>query len=182
MRRWNSSRSMMELRRKCSIEALMKDLATIPYHVVCDYEPHVAFSACQPGGLSHRIVCSFVRQANLDTHTHTVTHKCSRMSLMKGDIATAEATADVEANSSPSDSGHGTKRLNSAHSGMESSVLRFKDVNFIVGAKDKKRNILTDVSDTVKFGRVLASEFWFHEKQRREGSNVHPFVPAEMCI
>lgn len=42
------------------------------------------------------------------------------------------------------------------HSGMESSIFRFKDVNFIVGSKDKKKNILTDVSGTVKWGHVLA--------------------------
>ena len=50
----------------------------------------------------------------------------------------------------------------SAHSGtnkrrgMESSILKFKDVNFIVGKKDKKKNILTDVSGVVRYGRVLA--------------------------
>lgn len=41
-------------------------------------------------------------------------------------------------------------------SGMESSVFRFKDVNFIVGAKDKEKHILRDVSGTVKWGHVLA--------------------------
>lgn len=52
------------------------------------------------------------------------------------------------------DSGH-VQRLHSSHgSGMESSVLRFKDVNFIVGAKDKEKNILTDVSGTVRWGRT----------------------------
>ncbi|KAL7574129.1 hypothetical protein ACA910_014814 [Epithemia clementina (nom. ined.)] len=40
--------------------------------------------------------------------------------------------------------------------GMETSVLKFKNVNFLVGAKDKQQNILTDVSGVVKFGRVLA--------------------------
>lgn len=39
---------------------------------------------------------------------------------------------------------------------MESSVFRFKDVNFIVGAKDKEKHILRDVSGTVKWGHVLA--------------------------
>ena len=42
----------------------------------------------------------------------------------------------------------------SAHSsGMESSVLRFKNVNFIVGKKGEEKNILTDVSGTVRWGR-----------------------------
>mmetsp|Transcript_5277 Transcript_5277/g.6906 ORF Transcript_5277/g.6906 Transcript_5277/m.6906 type:complete len:638 (-) Transcript_5277:161-2074(-) len=40
--------------------------------------------------------------------------------------------------------------------GMENSILKFKDINFIVGSKDKKKNILTDVAGSVKFGRVLA--------------------------
>ena len=47
--------------------------------------------------------------------------------------------------------------MRSAHSsGMESSVFRFKNVNFIVGAKDKEKHILRDVSGTVKWGHVLA--------------------------
>jgi hypothetical protein len=47
------------------------------------------------------------------------------------------------------------KRLHSAtSSGMESSVLRFKDVNFVIGKGDKQKNILTDVSGTVKWGRT----------------------------
>jgi hypothetical protein len=47
-----------------------------------------------------------------------------------------------------------SKRLQSSHSsGMESSILRFKDVNFIVGAGDKTKNILTDVSGTVRWHR-----------------------------
>lgn len=51
-------------------------------------------------------------------------------------------------------SGH---RLQSSHSsGMESSIFRFKNVNFIVGTKDKQKNILCDVSGTVKWGHVLA--------------------------
>lgn len=54
--------------------------------------------------------------------------------------------------------GSGThRRLHSSHtSGMESSVFRFKDINFIVGSGDKQKNILTDVSGTVKWGHVLA--------------------------
>ena len=38
-------------------------------------------------------------------------------------------------------------------SGMESSVLRFKNVNFLVGKKGAEKNILTDVSGTVRWGR-----------------------------
>ena len=53
------------------------------------------------------------------------------------------------------------RRLQSAKSeGMESSILKFRNINFIVGnKKDYTRNILTDVSGIVKFGRVLASTF-----------------------
>ena len=57
-----------------------------------------------------------------------------------------------------------TKRLHSAHSsGMDSSTLRFKNVNFIVekpkslfGGEKEVKNILTDVSGTVKWGRKCA--------------------------
>lgn len=71
-----------------------------------------------------------------------------------------EEVIDVDAkDDAPAVSSSRVKRLTSAHSsGMEASVLKFKDLNFVVGAKDKKKNILTDVSGTVKFGRVLASK------------------------
>ena len=48
---------------------------------------------------------------------------------------------------------HETPRYHSSHSGMESSVLRFKNVNFIVGKGDTEKHILDDVSGTVKWGR-----------------------------
>jgi ABC-type transport system involved in cytochrome bd biosynthesis fused ATPase/permease subunit len=52
---------------------------------------------------------------------------------------------------------HNVRRLHSAQSsGMESSVLRFKDVNFVIGKGEKQKNILTDVTGTVKWGHVLA--------------------------
>lgn len=55
------------------------------------------------------------------------------------------------------DSSGNVKRLHSAaSSGMESSILRFKNVNFVVGKGDAEKNILTDVSGTVKWGHVLA--------------------------
>ena len=41
---------------------------------------------------------------------------------------------------------------NTAHS----SVLRFKDVNFVVGKGEKQKFILQDVSGKVKWGHVLA--------------------------
>jgi ABC-type transport system involved in cytochrome bd biosynthesis fused ATPase/permease subunit len=50
-----------------------------------------------------------------------------------------------------------SRRLHSAHStGMESSIFRFKNVNFVVGTKDKEKHILKDVTGTVKWGHVLA--------------------------
>jgi hypothetical protein len=42
------------------------------------------------------------------------------------------------------------------HSSMQSSVLRFKNVDFVVGSNDNKKLILDNVSGTVKWGRVLA--------------------------
>ena len=43
-------------------------------------------------------------------------------------------------------------------SGMESSILKFSNVNFTVGKGDKQKYLLTDVTATVKWGRVLASK------------------------
>jgi ABC-type glutathione transport system ATPase component len=64
---------------------------------------------------------------------------------------------DVVAVVAEEKSSSSVRRLHSAtSSGMESSVLRFKDVNFVVGKGDKQKNILTDVSGTVKWGHVLA--------------------------
>lgn len=51
----------------------------------------------------------------------------------------------------------GAKKLSSARSsGMESSILRFKDVNFVVGKGEKQKNILTDVNGSIRWGHVLA--------------------------
>jgi ABC-type multidrug transport system ATPase subunit len=70
-------------------------------------------------------------------------------------VAEEDGTGVVIEN--PSTSKMGTSNHRSTHSqGMESSVLRFKNVNFVVGKKDKQKNILTDVSGTVKWGHVLA--------------------------
>ena len=50
------------------------------------------------------------------------------------------------------------RRLSSAQSsGMESSVFKFRNVNFVVGSGDKQKNILTDVSGKVKWGREYLS-------------------------
>ena len=47
--------------------------------------------------------------------------------------------------------------LHSSNIGMESSVLKFSNVNFTVGTGDKKKFLLTNVNATVRWGRVLAS-------------------------
>jgi hypothetical protein len=66
------------------------------------------------------------------------------------DVDVGGAAAGGEENKS----GHDVRRLHGGQSsGMESSVLRFKDVNFVIGKGDKQKNILTDVSGTVKWGR-----------------------------
>ncbi|CAB9519407.1 Putative white-brown complex homolog protein 30 [Seminavis robusta] len=43
-----------------------------------------------------------------------------------------------------------------ASSGMEQSVFRFKDVNFVVGSGKKQRNLLSDITGKVRYGHVLA--------------------------
>jgi ABC-type multidrug transport system fused ATPase/permease subunit len=42
------------------------------------------------------------------------------------------------------------------HTSMQSSVLRFKNVDFAVGSNENKKLILDNISGTVKWGRVLA--------------------------
>ena len=48
-----------------------------------------------------------------------------------------------------------TSKSKSTHrtAGMESSVLRFKDVNFVAGTKKNPKQILSDVTGSVKWGR-----------------------------
>lgn len=66
----------------------------------------------------------------------------------------------VEAEPNVTASSHARRLISSHSTGMESSTLRFKNVNFIVEqptsmfSKEKTtKNILTDVSGTVKWGR-----------------------------
>ena len=49
----------------------------------------------------------------------------------------------------------GTSSLSLHHRnvGMESSVLRFRDLNFVAGTKTEPKQILSDVSGSVKWGR-----------------------------
>lgn len=57
---------------------------------------------------------------------------------------------------------------------LENSTLKFTDINFLVGKKDNKKHILTNVSGEVKHGHVLAImgcvRTWAH------GNNLH-YVP-----
>ena len=52
-----------------------------------------------------------------------------------------------------------SKRSTSQHSGMQSSVFRFKNVNFVAGKGDSKKHLLQNVSGTVKYGRELICYF-----------------------
>ena len=50
-----------------------------------------------------------------------------------------------------------SKVLRSSHeSGMDSSIFRFKNVNYVVKSKNGEKVILDNVSGTVKWGHVLA--------------------------
>ena len=47
--------------------------------------------------------------------------------------------------------------LRSSHeSGMNSSIFRFKNINYVVKSKGEDKVILDNVSGTVKWGHVLA--------------------------
>lgn len=73
----------------------------------------------------------------------------------KEDAATGgEEVAGKEATNSGEEVA-GVRRLHSAHSsGMESSVLKFQNINFTVGKGDKEKSILQDISAVVKWGRT----------------------------
>jgi hypothetical protein len=74
--------------------------------------------------------------------------------INKGGAVAEEAKEQDVVDEVAEEKNQNVRRLNSAQSsGMESSVLRFKDVNFVVGKGEKQRNILTDVTGTVKWGR-----------------------------
>ena len=62
----------------------------------------------------------------------------------------ASGGADVAAGGSI----RGNRRMHSSHgSGMESSILRFKNVNFVVEEKKEAKHILQDISGKIKWGR-----------------------------
>ena len=67
----------------------------------------------------------------------------------KEDGSEAEGSSDIGKRRSSS-----YQRLSTSQSsGMDSSVFRFRDVNFVVGKGDKQKNILTGVCGKVKWGR-----------------------------
>ena len=72
----------------------------------------------------------------------------------QGQEEVEEKSADVVAKQAA----YATQPSDIRRSGMESSILKFTNVNFTVGKGDKKKYLLTDVNATVKWGRVLASK------------------------
>lgn len=48
------------------------------------------------------------------------------------------------------------RTMSSTTTGMESSVLQFQNINFVVGQGEKQRHLLKDVSGTIKWGAVVA--------------------------
>ena len=67
--------------------------------------------------------------------------------------------SSVEDGAGGGSSTHSSRLKKSSTSGMESSILRFKNLNFVVGKGNKQRNILTDVSGTHNFERFGAYSF-----------------------
>ena len=79
--------------------------------------------------------------------------------------ATNKTTNDIEAATTTTNDRAESGLSNTQHSsasnkprGMESSVLKFSNVNFTVGHGDKKKYLLENVNATVKWGHVLASK------------------------
>ena len=70
---------------------------------------------------------------------------------MKDDSVSASASATTPGDYSMHSVGQSARR-----SGMESSVLRFKEVNFVAGKGKTEKSILTDVNGKVSWGHVLA--------------------------
>lgn len=66
---------------------------------------------------------------------------------MKDESASATTPADYSSHSA----GQSARR-----SGMESSVLRFKNINFVGGKGKTEKNILVDANGKVSWGHVLA--------------------------
>jgi hypothetical protein len=60
-----------------------------------------------------------------------------------------------------------------AASTMASSILRFNDINFVVGKGDKQKNILQDVSGKVRWGRKYYVEYKIHTRGTTETICTH---------
>lgn len=88
------------------------------------------------------------------------------------DSNTNKAMNDLEAATTANDRADDADISNTQHSsssknannskrrgGMESSVLKFSNVNFTVGKGDKKKYLLENVNATVHWGHVLASKY-----------------------
>ena len=76
------------------------------------------------------------------------------MSYTKGDMK-HESMDRTQLSRSDSSYTHRSK----ATSSMGSSVLRFNDINFVVGKGDKRSNLLENVSGQVKWGRKLIHKY-----------------------
>jgi hypothetical protein len=73
------------------------------------------------------------------------------------EVDAEKGAVEVDAEKGATDKGPKKKaELLRKHTSMQSSVLRFKNIDFAVGSNDNKKLILDDVSGTVKWGRVLA--------------------------
>ena len=69
----------------------------------------------------------------------------------------ATTAADGPGSSQHDSSALGRSSHHRRRSGMESSVLRFKDVHFVVGSGDKQKHILQNVSGKVQWGRTYST-------------------------
>jgi hypothetical protein len=88
-----------------------------------------------------------------DTNTRNNSNSNTRNNTMAPADETPPAASDTAAAANSN-----SKQLQSARSssGMEASVLRFKDVSFTVGSGEHTKTILSDINAKVKWGQVLA--------------------------
>ena len=78
----------------------------------------------------------------------TITSADVEMQVAKTNATVTNTKSDSERSESD-----GNAKSYRKNKGMESSVFRFHNVNFVVGKDDKQKHILQDVSGKVKYGR-----------------------------
>ena len=71
-------------------------------------------------------------------------------------MTTTQTKTDPTTTAEASHSMHSSMGNSSRRAGMESSVLKWKDVNFVAGKGKTEKHILRDVSGKVKWGHTLA--------------------------